>query len=565
MRSLRPLRPLQPRHPPCIPRHRTVYHESYLERISKRGSNRKRLSAAEQAFKKEQQTNADHRILSTELELFTTHESSPGSPLFHPNGTHIFQKLQAFLRAQYPAFGFREVVTPTIYKDSLWKQSGHWDNYKDDMFSVSSRRGRSQAAVREKVDVTLGPTFSPAFSDGRFKGFESEPSVCDHKDDVESGNYGLKPMNCPGHCLLFKSRKLSYRELPVRYADFSPLHRNEVSGSLSGLTRVRRFHQDDGHIFCRPSQVGEEIDTQLRFVDMVYKTFGMRVHELVLSTRPLAGKFIGKAGEWDRAEEQLKTALLNSGQKWRYNTGDGAFYGPKIDIILKDNDGKEHQTATIQLDFQLPQRFELEYEAPAPEQERLGLETNDPAQLEQKGMITPVMIHRAVLGSFERFMALLTEHHRGRWPFWLSPRQVIILAIGDNPAVTKRVLSLQKLLRLPHRSGRLPQPINAQNFQVDCDVRAESLAKKVLSAKLRKYNIVCVIGEKNLKHDTIDVNLSGIPDQLALWNTVEKIKPGSQAPVQKDAPAGMYRSMPGVQLVDEQLVRLMKKLTENYL
>lgn len=438
------------------------------------------------------------------------------------------------------------------------------------MYSVSSRRKRLPAAVREGVDVTLSTTRALRYTGFKTRRVEPtpcppEPSAYNHNDDVDSGDYGLKPMNCPGHCLLFKSRKLSYRELPVRYADFSPLHRNEISGSLSGLTRVRRFHQDDGHIFCRPSQVGQEILKQLNFVDMVYRVFGMRVHKLVLSTRPLDGNFIGKTEEWDRAEKQLRTALENSGHQWELKKGDGAFYGPKIDILLLGNDDRQHQTATIQLDFQLPQRFELEYEAPAPEQERLGLETDDPAQLEQKGMVTPVMIHRAILGSFERFMALLIEHYNGCWPFWLSPRQVIVLAVGDSPTVLNHVSALQDALRMPHETGRLPRQMDAPHFQVDIDIRSESLAKKVASAKMRKYSIICVIGEKDMKTKTMAVDLSGIPNQLATWNIMEKIKPGSQAPVQKDAPAHMNRKIPGAKLEELELIQLMKTLTGKYL
>lgn len=501
--------------------------------------------------------DADHRARDVDFELFTTHDSSPGSPLFHPNGAHVFQKLQSFLRAQYPAFGFREVVTPTIYKDSLWKQSGHWDNYRDDMFSVSSRRPRKQTAVREGADVTLSTPQHPIS--------DQQPGPCTHKDDVETGEYGLKPMNCPGHCLLFKSRKLSYRELPVRYADFSPLHRNEVSGSLSGLTRVRRFHQDDGHIFCRPSQVQAEIENQLKFIDTVYKVFGMKVDMVLLSTRPSDGQFIGTNEEWDLAENQLREALEKLGTNWKTNEGDGAFYGPKIDVILKDSNSKAHQTATIQLDFQLPRRFGLEYEAPAPEQERKGLETTDPLQLEQKGMITPVMIHRAVLGSFERFMALLIEHHKGLWPFWLSPRQVIILAIGDKPAVINYVQQLQKVFSAPESFSKKTQPLNAPQFQVDVDLRSETIAKKIVSAHKQKYNIICFIGEKNVKGKMIDMSLGGIPDQRKALATLEQIKPGSRAPVQKDVPTGRYRDIPGVRLDEAQLKAFMMRLTENWL
>ncbi len=540
---------------------------------------RSQLEQAITVLKDQEYVKPDHRTIGSDFELFSTHESSPGSPFFHPNGAHIVQKLQSFLRAQYPAFGFREVVTPTIYKDSLWKQSGHWDNYQDDMFAVSSRRGRPRTSVREGADVTLSTAPVATFYGYRMQRSKAQssalppsalppstlpPSTGDH--NVEGGDYSLKPMNCPGHCLLFKSRKISYRELPVRYADFSPLHRNELSGSLSGLTRVRRFHQDDGHIFCRPSQVGQEIERQLVFMNMVYRVFGMKLQKLVLSTRPSNGNFIGKAEEWDQAEKQLKTVLEKSGQEWELNEGDGAFYGPKIDALVHDSSGKEHQTATIQLDFQLPQRFELKYEAPAPEQERLGLETDDPTLLEQKGMVTPVMIHRAILGSLERFMALLIEQHNGRWPFWLSPHQVIVLSVGTDQTVIDRVSALQETLSSPLEPvGRLPRQMGGPHFMVDIDVRSESLAKKVLSAKTRRYSIICVIGERNLKDKSIVVDLSAVPNQLHVWNMMEKIKPGSQAPVQKDVPSGSNRKMPGVKLVESEFITVMQLLTKYYL
>ncbi|KAL8828165.1 MAG: hypothetical protein Q9191_002753, partial [Dirinaria sp. TL-2023a] len=243
-----------------------------------------------------QDTPTDHRDLGTQLSLFTGHPSSPGSPIFHPDGAHIFLKLQSFLRAQYPFFGIREVITPNLYKKELWQQSGHWENYQDAMFAVKGGSG------------TVGG---------------------------EDSNYSLKPMNCPGHCLLYKSQKHSFRELPIRYADFSPLHRDEISGSLSGLTRVRRFHQDDGHIFCMPEQVKAEIRSTLKFVDLTYDTLNVGPYKLVLSTRP-DKDFIGTPEKWDMAERQLKEALDESGRPWGLNPGDGAFYGPKIDIILQD-------------------------------------------------------------------------------------------------------------------------------------------------------------------------------------------------------------------------------------
>lgn len=457
-------------------------------------------------------TDPDHRALGTELSLFTGDISSPGSPIFQPDGTHIFQKLQDFLRAQYPVFGFREVITPNLYKESLWRRSGHWDNYKDAMFAVKGGADR------------------------------------EGKDDA---HYSLKPMNCPGHCLLFKSQKRSYRELPIRYADFSPLHRNEVSGALSGLTRVRRFHQDDGHIFCTPEQVRQEIISTLRFVDMVYKTLGIGQYRLVLSTKP-AKEFIGTDEAWKMAEEQLKDALDKSGQEWKLNAGDGAFYGPKIDINLTDKNGKQHQTATVQLDFQLPQRFELEF---------VGNKTNNE-------MMVPVMIHRAVLGSLERFMALLIERFQGHWPFWLSPRQIIVLSAGRQEKVLKYAQTTANNLAFPNTATYIaeskPLPLSVPHYIVDTDFSDETLAKKIHSAKTKKYNIICILGEKNLKAATLDLDISGQPKQKETIEVFDQVKPGTRSPVQGIV-STLVRKLPGLSLDIEQTLRAFKLLNHRYL
>ena len=419
---------------------------------------------------------ADHRSLGTSLDLFSNSIYSPGSPLFHPNGAHIFHKLQAFLRAQYPRYGLREVITPTIYKKSLWEESGHWENYRDDMYKVTGRGAAGQKENRE-----IG-------------------------DDEE---YGLKPMNCPGHCLLFKSQKRSYRDLPIGYADFSPLHRNEISGALSGLTRVRRFHQDDGHIFCRPDQVEDEILKTLRFVEVVYKTFELGPYKLVLSTRPL-DQYIGTIEEWDRAEAQLVSALHTSAQNFSINSGDGAFYGPKIDIILSDSHGKQHQTATIQLDFQLPQRFGLSYKAPTFD---LAAKFREPGSSDtpaESDDVVPVMIHRAVLGSFERFMALLIEHYQGHWPFWLSPRQAIILTIGqDEHTLNYAAQAATALSGSEENDNGKPLAMRGYSFKIDTDFSARGISKKIAEAKAKHYNLVCVIGAKEAENKTIRVDVTG--------------------------------------------------------
>ncbi|KAL5314945.1 hypothetical protein ACEPPN_017595 [Leptodophora sp. 'Broadleaf-Isolate-01'] len=424
---------------------------------------------------------ADHRQLGIEQELFTTSAYSPGSPLFLPNGAKLFNRLTNFLRAQYDHFGFQEVITPTIYKKSLWEKSGHWENYANDMYSVVGRGAKGE-------------------KEGRQVGEDEE--------------YGLKPMNCPGHCLIFASKKRSYKELPIRYADFSPLHRNEVHGALSGLTRVRRFHQDDGHIFCRPSQIRQEITSTLDFIKMTYNVFGLGPYRLALSTRP-ADHFIGTVEEWENAEAALKESLDASGQAWTINEGDGAFYGPKIDVILKDSDGKEHQTATIQLDFQLPKRFELEYQAPAPELEQKGESTTDLALLKVQGPVTPVLIHRAVLGSVERIMALLIEHHNGHWPFWLNPRQVMIITVNDSEPVVefaqkcKRILQGTQRAKLGKAGSRTQK--SQDRISVDIDDSARSLQKKIREAKSKRYSVIAVVGPQDVEKGRLVVDFTGIP------------------------------------------------------
>lgn len=414
---------------------------------------------------------ADHRKLGVQQELFTTSVYSPGSPILLPNGARIFNRLVDFLRKQYVRYGFEEVITPTIYKKSLWAKSGHLENYAEDMFTVTST--------------------SPSRVD------PADPTSATAEDE----EYGLKPMNCPGHCLIFASQRRSYRDLPIRYADFSPLHRNEISGALSGMTRVRRFHQDDGHIFCRPLQIEEEIKKTLEFVRVVYSTFRLGSYRLALSTRP-ADHFIGSEEDWASAEGALRRALDASGQEWTINEGDGAFYGPKIDIVLRDSDGKEHQTATIQLDFQLPKRFELEYTAPAPDFERRGEVTTDAEALAVYGPVRPVLIHRAVLGSVERLMALLIEHYDGKYPFWLNPRQVVILTVNDSEPVLDLANATKNTLLGQDGSPDAPLS-NPTLFSVDIDSSARSLQLKLREAKSKGYGVIVTVGPRQVPKGTI--------------------------------------------------------------
>ena len=507
-----------------------------------------------QLVREDEYPPSDHRTIGTTQSLFTTHPSSPGVPFFQPDGTHIFNKLTSFLRAQYSSFGFREVLTPTMYKQCLWEQSGHWANYKDDMFTVTKTSSQR---------IKAAPT---AFSDGRKQWRK-------HLDDAdEPEEFGLKPMNCPGHCLLFQSQRRSYRDLPIRYADFSPLHRDEISGALSGLTRARRFHQDDGHIFCRPNQVKDEISRCLDFVHLVYKTLGFQDYALVLSTRP-EKDWIGELEEWNRAEDQLKEVLDASGKLWSTSTGDGAFYGPKIDVIVEGSDGKKHQTATIQLDFQLPKRFKLGYEAPAPEQEAMGEPASDSVSRQRMGTVTPVMIHRAVLGSLERFIALLLEHHHGQLPFWLSPRQVMILTVTDNLPVTKYAELLKNTFS-DMADEKLPRAIYRPSYIIDVDDSGDSIAQKIVRARKKKYNLVCIVGQRNIAANkregmwpTLDLTVTTQPNQRKIWDTIEKIRPGSQAPIQKDRGIGgkFGGETSGVRLRMDQCKELIRKLSDEYL
>ncbi|KAH0612816.1 uncharacterized protein H6S33_009196 [Morchella sextelata] len=393
----------------------------------------------------EEAAKRDHRKIGKEQELFFFHELSPGSCFFLPHGTRIYNTLVEFLRSEYWKRGYEEVITPNMYNSKLWETSGHWQNYQENMFTF----------------------------------------------EVEKDKFGLKPMNCPGHCLLFGHRERSYRELPWRVADFGVIHRNEFSGALTGLTRVRRFQQDDTHIFCTEDQVGQEIHGLFDFLKHVYGLLGF-TFKLKLSTRP--EKFVGDIATWDMAENQLKTALQEftaaGGGQWELNPGDGAFYGPKIDITISDALRRDHQCATIQLDFQLPQRFKLEYNTGE------VVKAKDEAGNEEVSHYKrPVMIHRAIFGSVERFIAILTEHFAGKWPFWLSPRQILIIPV--MAAANDYVVELQSLFR-------------AKLMHVDIDVGPNTMAKKIRTGQLQQYNFIFVVGAT--ERDTRTVNIRNRDD-----------------------------------------------------
>jgi len=366
----------------------------------------------------------DHRKIGREQELFFFHEMSPGSCFFLPKGAVIYNRLLELVREQYHKRGYNEVISPNIYNSKLWETSGHWQHYKENMFAFG----------------------------------------------CEKETFALKPMNCPGHCLMFDMRNRSWRELPIRMADFGVLHRNELSGALTGLTRVRRFQQDDAHIFCTVDQIKDEISGCLDFMRFLYTIFGF-TFQLNLSTRP--EKYMGDIKDWDMAEKQLEESLNEFGYPWKLNPEDGAFYGPKIDITIQDALKRSHQCATIQLDFQLPLRFNLNYTGDDGEKKR------------------PVMVHRALLGSIERSIAVLTESFGGKWPFWLSPRQAILI-----PVATPFDDYAKKVSEMIFDAGFL--------CEVDTDP-GDTMNKKIRNAQLAQYNFILVVGERERSSETVNV------------------------------------------------------------
>lgn len=394
----------------------------------------------------EEAKSRDHRKIGKEQELFFFHDLSPGSCFFLPRGAFIYNTLTDFIREEYHRRNFTEVLSPNMYNSKLWETSGHWQHYSNNMFTF----------------------------------------------DIEKDTFALKPMNCPGHCLMFAHRPRSWREMPIRFADFGVLHRNELSGTLSGLTRVRRFQQDDAHIFCMVEQIEEEIKGCLHFLQSVYSTFGFSF-QLNLSTRP--EHFLGEVEMWDEAERQLQNSLMEFGKPWKMNPGDGAFYGPKIDIKIKDAIGRYHQCATIQLDFQLPIRFNLTYVS------KDGDEKN-----------RPVIIHRAILGSVERMIAILSENYGGKWPLWLSPRQVMVIPVG--PTCEDYALQVSK-------------ECFEEGFMADVDLDEScTLNKKIRNAQLAQYNFILVVGEKEKINNAVNVRTrdNKIHGEISIASVIEKLK-----------------------------------------
>jgi threonyl-tRNA synthetase len=391
----------------------------------------------------EEAEKRDHKKIGRDLELFSFHSESPGSAFWHPNGMIIWNELEHFGKDLRKIYGYREIQTPIIAKSILWERSGHWDHYKDSMFSIKS----------------------------------------------ENETYCLKPMDCPFNILMYKEKTKSYRDLPVRFTEIGRIMRNEKSGELNGLLRVRYLTQDDSHIFCLSSQVEKEISNLLKMVKGYYPAFGLNP-KYYLSTRP--NDFMGKKSEWDQAENNLSSALKDEGIKYEIKEKDGAFYGPKIDIDIKDALGRSWQLATIQLDFQMPQKFDLKY-------------------VDDKGKEgVPVMIHAAVFGSFERFIGILTEHYAGAFPLWLSPVQVEVIPVSE---------------KFEKYAKDIFQKLSDANIRVDMKDSNESLGKRIREAQNRKVNYMLIVGEKEMKAKTIAVREreKGDTGAMKLEKFLEKI------------------------------------------
>lgn len=372
----------------------------------------------------EEAKKRDHKVVGPALDLFSFKEEAPGMPFIHPRGLTVWNRLLELIR-ELKANDFIEIKTPTILSKELWERSGHWFHYRENMYI----------------------------------------------SEVEEREFAIKPMNCPGCMLFYKSAVHSYRELPLRVAEIGHVHRFEASGALNGLFRVRGFHQDDAHLFMRPEQIREEILRLLRLADQLYMTFGLS-YRLELSTRPEKSKTIGSDEDWERATNGLKGALDDWGHSYRINEGDGAFYGPKIDIHIRDALGRHWQCGTIQLDMSLPQKFDLTFV------------DND------AGHKRPVMLHVAIFGSIERFFGILVEHFSGKFPFWLSPYQIKILTVADR--------------HVPY-AEEIKTQLKKEGIVCDIDDSNESVGKKVRNAQLLKANYMLTIGDQEMGSKTISV------------------------------------------------------------
>lgn len=402
----------------------------------------------------EEAKKRDHRKLGKELDLFSFHPEAPSSPFFHPKGTVVYNRLSQYIRDLYDAqYDYEEVITPQILDVDLWHKSGHYENYRENMYFT----------------------------------------------DIDSRQFAVKPMNCPAATFIYSSQKRSYRDLPLRLADFGRLHRYERSGVTAGLTRVRSFCQDDAHVFCTPEQIESEIRSVVDMILRTYELFGFSDVDIFLSTRP--EKRVGSDELWDQAEGSLKKALDGLGSPYELNEGDGAFYGPKIDFNVKDALKRQHQLGTIQLDFTLPERFDLKY-------------TGSDNQTHR-----PVMVHRAVLGSIERFMGILIEHVAGAFPFWLAPVQARCLPIGDGHVDFCR--SFQNELK-------------KQGFRIEVDDRNESMGLKTRESQKAKIPFSLVAGDREVENQSFSVRRYGERESTVMSKdeVIQLFKELEQVPLQ---------------------------------
>ncbi|MEO0315268.1 MAG: hypothetical protein RI928_1724 [Pseudomonadota bacterium] len=393
----------------------------------------------------EEAEKRDHRKLGRQLDLFHFQDEAPGLIFWHPKGWTVWQQVEQYMRHVYQDNGYQEVKAPQILDRTLWEKSGHWDNYKDNMFTT----------------------------------------------DSENRHYALKPMNCPGHVQIFRSNMHSYRELPLRYGEFGQCHRNEPSGSLHGMMRVRGFTQDDGHIFCTEDQILDECVAFTALLQKVYRDFGFTEVIYKVATRP--EKRVGSDELWDKAERALIASLERSGCEYEITPGEGAFYGPKIEYTLKDAIGRPWQCGTIQVDFSMPVRLEAEYVA------------------EDNTRKVPVMLHRAILGSLERFIGMLIENHAGALPLWLAPTQIAILNISEGQA---------------DYAQKLEQNLKKQGFRVHADLRNEKITYKIREHSVQKLPYIVVVGDKERDANTVAVRARGNVDLgvMSIDSLVERLQ-----------------------------------------
>lgn len=395
-------------------------------------------------FMLEEAKKRDHKIIGPKLDLFSIREEAPGMPFIHPKGMIIWNKLIAFWRELHDKADYVEIKTPQLMSQELWELSGHWAHYRENMYAFS----------------------------------------------IEDRHFALKPMNCPGGMLFFRSQSHSYRELPMRVAELGHVHRHEPSGALSGLFRVRSFHQDDAHIFMKPDDIKKEIIGILELVEKIYQTFGLS-YRLELSTRPKDS--IGTDEEWALATSGLKDALDEWREPYRINEGDGAFYGPKIDLHIQDALGRSWQCGTIQLDMSLPEKFKLEY-------------------MDKDSLLKrPIMLHRAIFGSIERFFGILIEHFAGRFPLWISPRQVCVITVADRHA---------------EYAQKKAEEIKKAGFLCDIDDTSESVNKKIRNAQMLQFNYMLTVGDKEIENNTLSLRTRDnvVHGEIELSSFLQKIE-----------------------------------------